>query len=91
MIENLNIDEIEFCECLYDPIALSESLFSDYDNMAIMKDEELAHVRMGQFPLLSYEYLIDDIPDYSDKDNFRLKEGGGNIRLGGAICAPPNS
>ena len=78
MIQALTEEELDFCECLYDPICMSETLFSDFDNLARF-DERFGHVRMGQIPLLSFEYLIDKKPDLSDKENFELREGAGNV------------
>jgi len=86
MIEKLDIEEVEFCECFYDPICMSECLFSDFDNLAVMEEDKLGHMRLGQLPLLSFEYLIDSDPALSEKENFRIKKGAGDIYcLGGRL------
>lgn len=83
MIESLSEEEIEFLETYFDPIAMSEILFSDYDNLSLMQDDKLSHVRLGQISLLSFEYLIDD--DNSDvsreirKENFLLRKSAGEV------------
>ncbi len=79
MLEQLTEEEIEISECLYNPIALAETLFSDYDNLAAMEDYTLANVRIGQLPLLSYEYFLDEDENLSRKENFQLRKGAGDI------------
>ena len=79
MIEKITDEEIEYMECFYNPLCMAESVFSDYDNMSIWEEDKEAHVRFGQFPLLSYEYLIDYDPKLSSKQNFKLREGAGNL------------
>jgi hypothetical protein len=76
MLTKLTESELEFMEDFYNPVILSECLFSDLDNLALF-NEKNCKIREGQFPLLSFEYLIDYNPKLSDKENFRLKEGAG--------------
>ena len=86
MIAKISDEEREFMECFYNPICMAESLFSDYDNLAIMEDDKLAQVRLGQFPLLSYEYIIAEDPEISEKQNFQLRKGAGDLYcLGGRL------
>ena len=84
MLESIKEEELEFCECFYNSLCLIESLFGDFDNLGSFSEETLGHIRNGQLPLLSYEYLIDDNPNLSDKENFKLKEGAGTIYALGA-------
>ncbi len=85
MIQTLSDEELDFCESLYDPVCMSETLFSDFDNLARF-DEKFGHVRNGQIPLLSFEYLIDERPELDEKENFELREGAGNVWcLGGRL------
>lgn len=86
MWEKLTEDELEFLESFYDPVTLAECLFSNYDNLTVMEDEKLSHIRLGQLPLLSYEYLYDDDPKLSDQENFKLRKGAGDLYcLGGRL------
>jgi len=86
MIAKISNEELDFIETFYNPIAVTEYLFSDFDNLALMEDDKLSHVRMGQFPLLSYEYLIDDDPELSEKENFQKKKCAGEVYcLGGRL------
>lgn len=79
LIERLDEEDLEFMECFYNPIALTECVFSDLDNLVKFEDE-LADVRLGQYPMLSYEYLVDtENPALSRKENFKLKERSGSI------------
>jgi hypothetical protein len=78
LIEKLTDEELEFLETFYNPIALCECTFSDLDNL-VKFDENLAEVRLGQFPMFSYEYLVDYDPKLSIKENFKHKENAGSI------------
>lgn len=86
MIERLTEEELGLMENLYYPLAAAECLFSDYDNLASMDDKNFAHVRLGQYPLLSYEYIYDDEPDLSEKQNFQIRKGAGDTYcMGGRL------
>jgi intein/homing endonuclease len=78
MISNISKEDIEFCEFLYNPLCFSEAMFTNYDNLAFFEEGKLGHIRLGQIPLLSFEYLIDENPKLSDKQNFALKIGAGD-------------
>ena len=79
LVAQLSKEELEFCECFYDPICMTECCFSDLDNL-LLYEERQAEVRLGQYPMFSYEYLLDtEQPNLSKKDNFKLKEGAGTI------------
>ena len=84
MIEQISEEEIEIGELLCDPIALAESLFSDFENLSKFDEDQLGHIRLGQLPLMSYEYLLDYDPKLSSKENFKLREGAGTIYALGA-------
>lgn len=79
MLGKITEEELDFYETILDPIAMAEMLFHDFDNSTSFDDEKLGDIRMGQVPLMSFEYLIDDDPKLTDKENFRLKEGAGNL------------
>lgn len=86
MLEKLDIEEIEFMESFCDPVCVAECLFSDFDNLTLMEEDRLAHIRIAQLSLLSFEYLIDSDPALSEKENFRLRKGAGDIYcLGGRL------
>ena len=86
MIEKITDTELDFVDIYHYSPAMVEMLFSDYDNLSVMEEEKLAHVRLGQLPLLSYEYIIDSNPEMNDKDNFQLRKGAGEIYcLGGRL------
>jgi len=83
MLENITEQELDFMEMWHDPIAMAECLFSDYDNLALC-NEEKAHIRNCQIPMLSFEYMIDKDPKLTDQENFTLKENVGTVyALGG--------
>ena len=77
MLTNITEEELEFIELLHYPIALIECLFSNLDNLSLFNDN-FSHVRLYQYSLLSYEYLIDKDNNKTEKENFKLREGAGN-------------
>jgi len=79
LIQNITDEEIQFCECWYNPICLAESLFSDFDNLSEFKDK-FSKLRFYQYPMLSSEPIIDtEQPALSKKENFQLRIGAGEI------------
>lgn len=76
MLEKLSEEDLELMEYLYDPVALSEVMFSDVDNLALF-NEKSCKIRLGQIPLFSFEYLLDYDDSINEKANYRLKEGAG--------------
>ncbi len=86
LLEKLNEDELEFCESYYYSPALAECLFSDLDNLTVMDKENFCHIRLGQYPLLSHEYLLDYDSSLNEKANFNLRKSAGEVyALGGRL------
>lgn len=79
MIEQITDEEIEFVECLYDQVAFIETCFNNVDNVAAFSEDEFCEVRLPQFSMLSYEYILDYNPELSAKENFKLREAVGSI------------
>lgn len=85
---NITERELDFYETLHYPVALAECLFSGKeleasDNLAIF-NEDFAEIRLHQYPLLSFEYLLGYDSNLSAKENFQLREGAATIYvLGG--------
>jgi len=79
LLEKLTEQELDFIEGIHNPITLAEILFNDFDNMGVYDEEKLGNIRIYQESMLSYEYLIDEDPNLSEKQNFKLREGAGNI------------
>jgi len=80
MIEQITETELEFEETLHNPIAFTECIFSDLvSDLPLFEEDKYSEVRLGQYVLLSYEYLIDDISGLSQKENFKLREGAGTV------------
>lgn len=73
MLTNITEEDILFCECLYNSLCLSESLFSNFDSLSTFIPGKLGHIRLGQTLLISHEYIIDDQqPDLDEKENMAL-------------------
>jgi hypothetical protein len=78
LIERINEEELEFMEEFFNPVAFTECAFSTLHNL-VKFDDELAEVRLGQFPMLSYEYMLDNDPKENSKENFRRRENAATI------------
>jgi hypothetical protein len=79
MLEQIDEEDLLFMESFYNPLCLVESLFHDIDAFGLYDESKFIKVRNGQLPLMSYEYLIDEDPTLSARNNYRLKEGAGNV------------
>lgn len=79
LLEKITEEQLDFIEGIHNPIALAEILFSDFDNMGKFDEEHFGHIRLYQESMLSYEYYLDEDPNLSEKENFKLREGCGNI------------
>jgi hypothetical protein len=79
-MEEITQEEIEFMEGFSYPIQLAECLISNADNLALFNEEDFLKLRLAQYPLLSYEYLLDlDSQNLSESEKMALREGAGNI------------
>ena len=54
LIERLTEEEISFMECFYNPVSLSECLFSDFDNLSEDDEENLIASYLEVFFILSW-------------------------------------
>lgn len=92
MIEKLSTEEISFLELYHYPPALIECLFSDLDNLVFFEEERFSEIRFGQLPMLSFEYMLSYNNTLTSKENFKLKEGAGNVycyggrKFGKTLC-----
>lgn len=72
-------EELQFMEDWFTPQCLAECIFSNSENLALFNEEDFIEIRLGQIPLLSGEYIIDEIPELSEKENFGLRENVGDV------------
>jgi hypothetical protein len=93
MLEKITEEELSAVECLYNPVCLTECLFSDLENcnLARFEEDKFSHVRLYQYPMLSFEYLVDSeqhnlspLFDENKKLNFKLRERSGSVISFGA-------
>jgi hypothetical protein len=84
VIEKITEAEIEFMEALNDPIAFAECVFSNVDNLGEFDEDKFSEVRLPQFSMMSYEYLLDtEDPTKSPKENFKQREATGTVHCYG--------
>lgn len=86
LLEKLTIEELNFCEDFFNPICCAELLFNEINPaiLAQFDEKKIAEIRLYQYSMLSFEYLLDRDSNLSEKENFKLKEGAGNIYAFGA-------
>lgn len=80
MIEKITDEELDLMECLAYPLSSAEVIFSNLEDLSFeWEEDKLGLVRMAQYYMMSYEHTIDDDPNLSYKENFKLRENTGNI------------
>lgn len=84
MIEKITEEELQFMEDFYYPPAFTECIFSDLTNLTVSNEEDFSNVRFYQYPMLAYDYIVEDEKQYEDKENFEFKENVANIFCFGA-------
>ena len=60
IIQKLTEEELQFMEMWNYPIAMIESLFSNFDSLSEFEEDKFGELRIYQFPLPSYESIIDE-------------------------------
>lgn len=86
MLANLTDEELDFFEDINNSVCAAEILFSDFDNLTLMEEDKFSHLRLGQIPLLSHEYILDKDPQLNEKENFTLRKNAGEAyALGGRL------
>jgi len=86
MQTHLTEEEADFMECFFDSVCMAETLFSNLDNLASFDDETISHVRLGQIPLLSHEFVIDRDKGVSPKQFFKQRKNTSDCYvLGGRL------
>jgi hypothetical protein len=85
LLERIKDEELLFLEDLHNPQCASELLFSNLKpNDLVRLDDTLADVRLYQYSMMSFEYLLDEDSALSKKENFKLRENCGSIYAFGA-------
>jgi len=79
LLEKINKEELDFLECWFNPICLAECLFSNFDRLSEFKEDTFGEIRLYQFPMMSYEAIIDEeIPGVDKETRFALRKGAGD-------------
>ena len=60
IIEKITEEELQFMEMWHYPVAMIESLFSNFDSLSEFEEDKFGELRIYQFPLPSYESIIDE-------------------------------
>lgn len=82
LYKKLTSEEIQFCECWYDPVCMIESLIPENikaPHIWLEPDCSLIKLRPYQFSMVDYSYLFADDDKLSSKQNFRNKQGAGYL------------
>ncbi len=83
LLQKLTENELEFMEDFHDSTALTECLFSNFDNLTEFNLEKFGHLRTYQIPMMSHEYII-DIDGLDKKAGMKLRKGAGDFYIYGA-------
>jgi len=83
MIKTLTDEELEFCECLFNPICFIEATspsadLATWDNLDI---DPGIQVRNYQIPFVAFDVAIEDDDRLSEYENFKRREKAGTIIL----------
>lgn len=84
LLEKIKESELRFMESWTNPIALTECLFHDFDNLGSFSKTKRGKFRLYQKPFISKESLIDfdqtaKMHNLNEKQKFRLKINVGTI------------
>ena len=82
LYKRLSDEELEFLECFYNPVALTECLIpSNFKAPQVWSELEceLLKLRNYQFAMMDYSMMYADDNKLSSKQNFRNKQGAGTL------------
>jgi len=79
LTEKITQEELEFMENWHHPVCMAECLFSNFDNLTEFAEEVFGVLRLYQFPMLSYESIIDEkVAGLNEKQQFNLRKNVGD-------------
>jgi len=82
LFKKLTTEEIEFMECFYSPLAMTECLIPEnFKAPQVWSEEtcEMIKLRPYQHAMLDYSYMYADDDKLSAKQNFQNKQGAGTL------------
>jgi hypothetical protein len=86
MLTKIKNEELIMYQTLTHPISGSEILFHDFDSLGSWDKEKFGHIRVYQYPMLSFDSLFLADPKLSEKENHLIKNGLGEAyNLGGRL------
>jgi hypothetical protein len=86
MIEKISLEELDFYETMCNPVACTEILFHDFDNIGSFDEDKFGEVRKYQYPFLGFDTLFIENKELSKKANFEIKNGlSDSYTLGGRL------
>ena len=75
MIEKISEEDLIIFELLRNPVASTEILFSNLGSLSEFDEDKFSEVRKYQWNYLSYDQLLFDNKELSEKEFFNLKKG----------------
>ncbi len=79
MVEKLSDEDRIVFETLSNPIAFSEIMFSDMENLSEFDENKFSEIRKYQYSFFSFESLFVEVEKLSKKENFKIKKGFGDV------------
>ena len=73
MIAKIKENDLKVFQVLAHPISASQILFHDFDSLGIWDKNKFGHIRMYQYPMLSYDGLFLEDKKLSKEKNWETK------------------
>lgn len=83
MVKGLSEQELEFAECLFNPICFIESTTpaTDLSTWDDLENDTGIKVRNYQIPFVAFDIVVEDDDKLSEYDNFKRREKAGTVIL----------
>ena len=86
MITKIKENDLKVFQVLSHPISCSEVMFHDFDSLGTWNKEIFGHIRIYQYPMLSYDGLFLNDSKLSKEKNWEIKNNlAENYNLGGRL------
>jgi len=86
MIAKIKENDLKIFQVLSHPIGCAETMFHDFESLGIFDKNKFGHIRVYQYPMLSYDNLFLNDPKLSKEKNIEIKNNlAESYNLGGRL------
>ena len=86
MIAKIKENDLKVFQVLSHPISCAEVMFHDFDSLGIWDKDKFGHIRMYQYPMMSYDSLFLEDKKLSKEKNWEIKNNlAESYNLGGRL------